>query len=178
VKNPPASGTTWKRPSPLRSARYGWKNFFFESSLNVPGASFSHVTLGVVPAATRSQLQAWLFRIARNLVIDYHRKRRRTQELMVGAERPAREASQDVAVEVNEALARLADLDRDVFLMREVAGLGYDEIASACDLTVPAVRSRLHRTRLELRDWLSAPIAPMRTLPMRQADRRGQGKDR
>ena len=36
--------------------------------------------------------------------------------------------------------------------MREVAGLGYEEIAGACELTADAVRSRIHRTRLQLRD--------------------------
>ena len=69
----------------------------------------------------------------------------------------ARPASQDTSAEVNEALASLADVDRDVFLMREVAGLGYDEIATACGLTPDAVRSRIHRARLQLRERLSTP---------------------
>ena len=65
---------------------------------------------------------------------------------------------------VNEALAALPALDRDVFLMREVAGLGYEEIAEACELTPDAVRSRIHRTRVQLRDQLAAPIATSRTM--------------
>jgi RNA polymerase sigma-70 factor (ECF subfamily) len=73
-----------------------------------------------------------------------------------------------VALVVNEAIGRLADLDRDVFLMREVAGLSYDEIAEACDVSVDAVRSRLHRTRLQLREWLAEPIDTERRAPMRQ----------
>ena len=72
---------------------------------------------------------------------------------------------------MNEALAALPDLDRDVFLMREMAGLGYDEIARACDLTPDAVRSRIHRTRLQLRSLLATPIATRRTIPMRQSGR-------
>jgi RNA polymerase sigma-70 factor (ECF subfamily) len=76
---------------------------------------------------------------------------------------PARSAAQEVGVAVNEALASLPDIDRDVFLMREVAGLGYQEIAMACELTPDAVRSRIHRTRLLLRDQLAAPIATSRT---------------
>jgi DNA-directed RNA polymerase specialized sigma24 family protein len=43
-----------------------------------------------------------------------------------------------------------------VFLLKEVGGLSYSEIADACDLTVDAVRSRLHRTRLILRAALGA----------------------
>jgi RNA polymerase sigma-70 factor (ECF subfamily) len=79
--------------------------------------------------------------------------------------------SQDVDIAVNEALATLSDLDRDVFLMREVAGLGYEEIAHACGLTPDAVRSRIHRARLQLRAQLAAPIATRRTMPMRRSGR-------
>lgn len=132
---------------------------------------FLRISRTVVPAASRTEVQAWLFRIARNLVIDYHRQRRRTPVAVpvTAAEHPA---SQDVVLAVNEALAALPDIDRDVFLMREVAGLGYDEIAGACDLTVDAVRSRIHRARLRLREDLAAPIATHRTSTMRQSGRR------
>jgi DNA-directed RNA polymerase specialized sigma24 family protein len=50
----------------------------------------------------------------------------------------ARPASQEVDLAVSSALGSLADVDRDVFLLREVAGLGYEEIASTCDLTPDA----------------------------------------
>ena len=85
---------------------------------------------------------------------------------------PPRPASQETSAQVNEALASLADLDRDVFVMREVAGLGYEEIAAACGLTPDAVRSRIHRTRLQLRDRLSGRIAARRAAPMRLSGKR------
>ena len=78
---------------------------------------------------------------------------------------------QDVSTAVNEALAALPALDRDVFLMREVAGLGYEEIAEACELTPDAVRSRIHRTRVQLRDQLAAPIATSRTMAATRSGR-------
>ena len=83
----------------------------------------------------------------------------------------ARQPSQDVDLAVTEALASLPDLDRDVFVMREVAGLGYDEISRACSLTPDGVRSRIHRARLQLRSLLAAPIATRRTIPMRHSGR-------
>ena len=46
--------------------------------------------------------------------------------------------------------------------MRESAGLSYDDIASACDLSVEAVRSRLRRARQQLRDSLSGTLAVQR----------------
>jgi RNA polymerase sigma-70 factor (ECF subfamily) len=110
---------------------------------------------------------AWLFRIARNLALDHHRSRRRRPEPAELTDVTARSPSQDVGAAVNQALALLPDLDRDVFLMREVAGLGYEAIAAACELTPDGVRSRIHRTRLVLRDQLAAPLATSRTMSMR-----------
>jgi RNA polymerase sigma-70 factor (ECF subfamily) len=133
---------------------------------------FLRISRTAVPTASSAEVQAWLFRIARNLVIDYHRRRQRTPPVVALGEAGQRPASQDVTVAVNEALGALSDLDRDVFLLREVAGLGYDEIAKACDLTPDAVRSRIHRTRLRLRTDLAAPIATHRTSTMTQSGRR------
>jgi RNA polymerase sigma-70 factor (ECF subfamily) len=71
---------------------------------------------------------------------------------------PSSAPTQELSVVLAEALAALADIDRDVFLMREVGGLSYDEIASACDLTTTAVRSRLHRARQQLREALAPAL--------------------
>jgi RNA polymerase sigma-70 factor, ECF subfamily len=127
---------------------------------------FLRVSRTSIPPAADGDVTAWLFRIARNLALDHHRKRLRHPEPAALVHEPTRSASQDVNLAVNEALASLPALDRDVFLMREVAGLGYEEIAAACELTADAVRSRIHRTRLQLRDLLAAPIATSRTMAM------------
>jgi RNA polymerase sigma-70 factor (ECF subfamily) len=114
---------------------------------------------GAVPVR-EDERRAWIFRIARNLAIDHGRRHevRRTANTPAPVE-TAGPAGQDTALIVNEALAALDPLDRDVFLLREVVGLSYAEVAAACDLTVNAVRSRIHRARLELRERLRAPIA-------------------
>ena len=113
--------------------------------------------------ATNGDGKAWLFRVARNLLLDHHRGLTRRPQLSTLVDEAVRPASQDVSTAVNEALAALPVLDRDVFLMREVAGLGYEDIAEVCELTADAVRSRIHRTRLQLRDRLAAPISTSRT---------------
>jgi RNA polymerase sigma-70 factor (ECF subfamily) len=130
---------------------------------------FLRVSRAQVPSGTEVQVKGWLFRIARNLALDHHRHHRRHPEPVALTGDASRAASQDVDVAVNEALASLPALDRDVFLMREVAGLGYHEIASACELTADAVRSRIHRARLQLRQQLAAPIATFQTLATRRA---------
>jgi RNA polymerase sigma-70 factor (ECF subfamily) len=132
---------------------------------------FLRVSRTAVPEAADGEVRAWLFRIARNLALDHYRKRVRQPYPVSLAGEYSRPSSQDVDLAVNEALTALADLDRDVFLMREVAGLGYEEIGRACGLTPDAARSRIHRARLQLRAQLAAPIATRRTIPMRQSGR-------
>jgi RNA polymerase sigma factor (sigma-70 family) len=61
-------------------------------------------------------------------------------------------------VALKQAVGALAEIDRDVFLLRESAGLNYGEIAAACDLTVEAVRARLKRAREQLRESLDGPM--------------------
>ena len=59
---------------------------------------------------------------------------------------------------IKQAVAALQEVDRDVFLLRESAGLSYGEIAVACDLTTEAVRARLKRAREQLREALDGPM--------------------
>src|SRR4029077_16017507 len=125
---------------------------------------FLRVSRTAIPHAGDGEVTGCLFSIARNLALDHHRKRVRRPTSVALVDEASRPPTQDVEVAVNEALARLDDLDRDVFLMREMAGLGYQEIAQACGLTPDAVRSRIHRSRLELRAQLAAPIATRRTI--------------
>jgi len=110
--------------------------------------------------AGEGERRAWIFRIARNLAID-HRRRHDVRLTESECARPetGRPASQDTSAVVNEALSALDPVDRDVFLLREAGGLSYAEIAAACDLTASAVRSRLHRARIDLRARLRDPIA-------------------
>jgi RNA polymerase sigma-70 factor (ECF subfamily) len=130
---------------------------------------FVRVSRTVIPTGPEGAVRGWLFQIARNLALDHLRSGQRRPPLEALTDTAARPASQDASAEVNEALAALADVDRDVFLMREVAGLGYEEIAAACGLTPDAVRNRIYRARLQLRDRLSDRIAARRAAPMRRS---------
>jgi RNA polymerase sigma-70 factor (ECF subfamily) len=102
--------------------------------------------------------RAWIFQIARNLARDHARARAlRPEVIACGDDHAVGKATQPLTHALETALSRLADEDREVFLLRETAGLSYSEIADACGLTPDAVRSRLHRTRLVLRSTLPAP---------------------
>ncbi|HRF58444.1 MAG TPA: sigma-70 family RNA polymerase sigma factor [Fimbriimonadaceae bacterium] len=54
------------------------------------------------------------------------------------------------------AIDALSELDRRVYWQRDVEGRSATEVAEALGLTVPAVKARLHRARLQLRQQLNA----------------------
>jgi RNA polymerase sigma-70 factor (ECF subfamily) len=114
---------------------------------------FLRVARSAVPETTADGERAWVFRIARNLALNHRRDTGRRPET-VGLADASQPAPQEASVAMKEALDRLSPLDRDVFLLREVAGLSYDEIAVSCELSPAAVRSRLHRARQQLRETL------------------------
>jgi RNA polymerase sigma factor (sigma-70 family) len=114
---------------------------------------FLRIARGPVPEASEEAQRAWVFRIARNLALNHMRDGQR-QPVTVELSDASRPATQEIAAALHEALGSLAALDRDVFLLREAAGLTYDEIALALELSADAVRSRLHRARQQLREVL------------------------
>jgi RNA polymerase sigma-70 factor (ECF subfamily) len=56
---------------------------------------------------------------------------------------------------IEKAIARLPELYRDVFVLADVEGLSNPEIGDMLQLSLPAVKSRLHRGRMLMRDALA-----------------------
>jgi len=66
--------------------------------------------------------------------------------------RPARQADRgELQAIVQRAIAGLGDNQRMAVLLAKFEDCSYDEIAAAMGLTVPAVKSLLHRAREQLR---------------------------
>jgi RNA polymerase sigma-70 factor (ECF subfamily) len=57
---------------------------------------------------------------------------------------------------MDRAIAQLPESLRSTFVMRDIQGLSGAETAEVLDITVQAVKNRLHRARLRLRDRLSS----------------------
>ena len=134
-----------------------------ETAQDLTQEVFLRVTRADVPQADASGHRAWVFKIARNLVLNHLRDGHRHGHSVELAEvHAAAPATQELGVAIREALAQLADLDRDVFLLRESAGLNYEEIAATCDLTIEAVRARLKRAREQLRNALDSELRATR----------------
>ena len=132
---------------------------------------FLRVSRGPVPDIPADALRAWVFRIARNLALNYRRDTGRRPHLVALVD-TSRAAPQETSAAMRQALALLAPLDRDVFLLREVAGLSYEEIGLSCEITVDAVRSRLHRARQQLRIVLQPLVSNGSTPTVRLYDPR------
>ena len=56
---------------------------------------------------------------------------------------------------IEKAVDQLPEKEKVVFILRDVDGLSTEKVGEILDLTVPAVKSRLHRARLFLRKKLS-----------------------
>ena len=73
---------------------------------------------------------------------------------------PARVAlNQELHDQLEHALARLPASLRVVFVLREIEGLSTDETAAALGLGESAVKVRLYRARLRLRELLASYLA-------------------
>jgi RNA polymerase sigma-70 factor (ECF subfamily) len=121
---------------------------------------FLRATRAGTPATDHDGERAWLFSIARNLGLNFLRDgaRRRLAMPSGPASEPWGAATQELSIALSQAIAALPEGERDVFLLREVGGLNYQEIATACGLTTTAVRSRLHRAREQLRSTLTLEL--------------------
>jgi RNA polymerase sigma-70 factor (ECF subfamily) len=98
--------------------------------------------------------RAWLLAIAENVrrrrfrtTLGRPRQEQLQDETLPSAEPPWRAQTE----EIRNALARLAENQRKVFLLRELGGFSYSEIAVQLDLSVPAVQMLLFRARQKLR---------------------------
>lgn len=98
----------------------------------------------------RGGTRPWLFGIAHNLLRRHYRDEERRLRAFARLDVP-RDSSPPEAASLAEALATLAREERDVLLLFAWADLGYAEIATALDVPVGTVRSRLHRARAHVR---------------------------
>jgi RNA polymerase sigma-70 factor (ECF subfamily) len=121
-----------------------------------------------------STFDTWLYRVTVNAVLVLRRKRAAARERQFaedGAEagqagtnrrgRPtappdAEALDREALGRVEAAIDQLPEGYRDLFILSDVQGLSNAEIGDVMGLSIPAVKSRLHRARLMLRDTLQA----------------------
>ena len=128
-----------------------------EAARDLTQEVFLRVSRAGLPETSEIGRRAWVFRIARNLALNHLRDGRR-RPVVDGAPEPAQPGTQELRLALRLAIDSLPALERDIFLLRELAGLRYDEIAAACDISLEAVRARLHQARAALRQTLDSSL--------------------
>jgi RNA polymerase sigma-70 factor, ECF subfamily len=121
-----------------------------------------------------SKFYTWIVRIAVNEALMKLRKRKWdktvwldepvdtgedtvAREIAVWEDNPEQRYSKEELHDIlDKAVNGLAPPYRTVFVLRDMEGLSTEETAEALELSVPAVKSRLLRARLQLRDKLTA----------------------
>lgn len=138
-----------------------------------------------------SSLSTWLYRVTTNLCVDLARKRAiesgtlsiDDDESALGelpdrseANRPERALeNSELAHELQTALGMLSEEHRRIVVLRDVAGMSYNDIAAALELEEGTVKSRLARARAALRKILlqrgniSLPSSSKKTEGRREA---------
>jgi RNA polymerase sigma-70 factor (ECF subfamily) len=123
-----------------------------------------------------AQFGSWLYRVATNAALMRLRAQRRhpevsTEELPIDyldnygqlpaagenwAKRPDDELQSDeLRRRIQKAVDELPEIYRTVFLIRDVEGLSTEETAEVLEISIPTVKTRLHRARLALRDAIT-----------------------
>ena len=116
-----------------------------------------------------AELPTWLHRVTVNAALAHRRRqaRRPEQHLDVSLDCIVTHAGSDGRVpdrktldrelrqHLEGAIARLPAMYSDVFVLADVEGLPNAEIGQLLGLSLPAVKSRLHRARLMVRDALA-----------------------
>ncbi|HLM98484.1 MAG TPA: sigma-70 family RNA polymerase sigma factor [Bryobacteraceae bacterium] len=121
----------------------------------------------------QSKFYTWIVRIAVNQALMKLRKRKAdrsvsldetidtgedniAREIAAWDENPEQKYSREELQRIlTSAIDGLAPIYRAVFVLRDIDGLSTEEAAEALDLSVPAVKSRLLRARLQLREKLT-----------------------
>ena len=119
-----------------------------------------------------SSFSTWLYRIATNASLMKYRKRRDKHVSLDGSQGQSQDAEPEQLRDwsaqppeelltaetremLQEGMQRLQVEPRTVFVLRDIEGLSNAEVGAILQLSVPAVKSRLHRARLFLRDWMT-----------------------
>jgi RNA polymerase sigma-70 factor (ECF subfamily) len=134
-----------------------------------------------------SSISTWLYSIARSFCVKKRRRGRSVAAVPLSVDAHQRMAAaqvphpgpgpeqdlenREVEAVLARAIAGLAPVYREVIVLRDVEGLTAPEVAEVLGITVDAVKSRLHRARLAVRDALAPLLGVRRDAPRRRRAR-------
>ncbi len=115
-------------------------------------------------------LSTWLYQIARSFCIKERRSERPggvlDEDLPDPAPPPDHQAhARELGAALSRAIAALPAEQREVLVLRDVEGLSAEEAAQVVGIEIGALKSRLHRARLALRQSLVGVLDARQTDP-------------
>jgi RNA polymerase sigma-70 factor (ECF subfamily) len=132
---------------------------------------FLKIFRGISSFQNQCSLRTWIFRITLNTVLNERRKwYHRLRDRFLGLEeitRTYRDTVPDpeLSLTMNDrtrkimlALRKMREDHRAILVLRDLEGLSYQEIATALDLALGTVKSRLARARQEMKDAIQEVI--------------------
>ena len=103
-------------------------------------------------------IQAYLFKIARNLTIDYQRKKKEASLEVIEDIMPSDENLEEIVARREEremvarALKTLDEEERQIVVLRYFEDMSYEEISKVVGKNEGAIRVRLHRILKKLKE--------------------------
>jgi RNA polymerase sigma-70 factor, ECF subfamily len=145
--------------------------------------TFLRVVKGAAGFRASAKFSTWLYTIGRNLCTDYARGMVHRRALSLDHESDTRDSDpgptsrvaqieggarsgeaqmidRELAMQIERAIDALPEVQREVFLMREVMSLSFAEIAVAVGVPEPTVKSRMRYALEHLRAELAAYARP------------------
>jgi RNA polymerase sigma-70 factor (ECF subfamily) len=101
----------------------------------------------------------WLYTIAHNLTVDFLRKNKQDYEYLDERYPAKTDIVEDYEKKqkldkIDQALTDLAPIDREIVVLFHKEEKSYDEISGILKIPVSTIKTRLHRSRLKLRELL------------------------
>ena len=121
----------------------------------------------------KAKFSSWLYRITANASFMKLRKKKQDKSISMGdtmsqienqsvcesktfhSKSDARAINNEMRSALETAINRLPEEYRAVFVLRDIDGVSNKEVGDILGLSIPAVKSRLHRSRLMLRKKLA-----------------------
>jgi len=137
----------------------------YEDAVDASQEVFIRVYRSIDKFRGESSLSTWIFRITKNICMDFLRKRKEASisidkedeegqkmEIEDSSKSPEHIAEQnETAKIVRNAINELDDNSRLIITMFDLEGMSYDEISAVLKIPIGTVKSRLNRAREKIK---------------------------